>query len=734
MSLCFRSAALCAALSVAPGAYAQLALTGAPVQENFNTLAASGTSSTLPTGWAFSESGTNANTLYAASDGSNQSGDTYSAGTGTSTERALGALQSNSLASRFGVHLQNQTGNNIAELTIAYFGEQWRLGALGRVDRLDFQYSLDATSLTTGTWIDVDQLDFIAPVSTGTVGPLDGNVAANRSAIEHTITGLSIATSQNFWLRWVDFNPAGADDLLAIDDVVISTTGGVDVPPTVNSTVPADQATGVAPSSNINVQFSEAVTTAPGWFQLSCSVSGNPAVQISGSGSSRVIDPDQNFAFGESCTATVVAALVEDLDGTPDQMVANYVFVFTVAEDLPPSVQSTIPADGAGAVSVGSTIIVQFSEPVTVTAPWFGIACSVSGSVPASFSGGPQTYTIDPDQDFEFSEACTVTILASQVIDQDGTPQAMQSNYVFGFTTAPEVGDYYQSVDASSAASLRTTLHALIRSHTVYPYSGGTVNTWTILELADEDPNNSGRILDVYKNRSYQKVADRAGTGSGVTYNREHTWPNSLGFPSTTGNLSLPNAPYTDAHMLYLSDTDYNGARGNRPFANPGCIPVGNCTEYSTEANNGQGGGGTGVYPGTSNWRRGDNGNQGSFEPWNFRKGDLARALFYMVVRYEGGVHGITGQSEPKLELTNNRSQIVATSNCSPACYMGLLDDLIAWHNADPPDARERLRNDVVYSFQLNRNPFIDHPEWVACLFLDQCSANPLIFANGFED
>ena len=77
-------------------------------------------------------------------------------------------------------------------------------------------------------------------------------------------------------------------------------------------------------------------------------------------------------------------------------------------------------------------------------------------------------------------------------------------------------------------------------------------NTWSILEIADEDPNNSGKILDAYLNHSFTKISSRAGTGSGLVYNREHTWPNSLGFGSTTGNLGLPNAPYTDTHMLYL--------------------------------------------------------------------------------------------------------------------------------------------------------------------------------------
>jgi hypothetical protein len=81
-----------------------------------------------------------------------------------------------------------------------------------------------------------------------------------------------------------------------------------------------------------------------------------------------------------------------------------------------------------------------------------------------------------------------------------------------------------------------------------------------------------------------------------------------------------------------------------------------------------------------------------------------------------GGVDAATGQGEPDLELTDDRSRIVITS-ASPA-YMGLLSTLLAWHHADPPDAAERGRNEVIFSFQGNRNPFIDHPEWAsAALF-----------------
>ena len=190
--------------------------------ENFDTLASTGASITLPSEWLIAESGTNANASYTAGTGSSNTGDTYSFGLAGSTERALGGLRSGALIPLFGTSFTNAIGNPITSLTVDYLGEQWRLGTLGREDRLDFQYSLDATSLTTGTWVDVDALDFRAPVTTGTVGLLNGNV--NSTNISAVISGLNISAGSTFWFRWQDFDATGADDGLAIDNFSLSTS------------------------------------------------------------------------------------------------------------------------------------------------------------------------------------------------------------------------------------------------------------------------------------------------------------------------------------------------------------------------------------------------------------------------------------------------------------------------------------------------------------------------------
>ncbi len=264
---------------------------------------------------------------------------------------------------------------------------------------------------------------------------------------------------------------------------------------------------------------------------------------------------------------------------------------------------------------------------------------------------------------------------------------------------------YYDTVDTNNAASLRISLHEIIDDHQRFPYTASSTDTWDILETADENPDDSTKIITIYKNETYSK----AGGGNNF-YNREHTWPKSYGFPDDGDT----NYPYTDTHHLFLADSGYNSDRSNKPYADcdMGCI------EGPTVANNGRGGGAT-----DSNWTIGEF-SAGSWETWDSRKGDVARALMYMDVRYEGGTHGITGASEPDLILTNDRVLIENsfTRSNEMVAYMGLLSTLIQWHKMDPVDDFERRHNDTVYSFQNNRNPFVDHPEYVECVFEGVCN------------
>jgi hypothetical protein len=144
-------------------AQAQVALTGSSYTQNFNSLPTTGTAnakSTLPAGWDFVETGSSADATYAINNGSNNAGNTYSFGATGNINRALGTLQSGSVVPVIGAGFSNTTGASLTGLALAYTGQTWRIGTANRTDKLSFQYSTDATSLTTGTWVDVTALDY----------------------------------------------------------------------------------------------------------------------------------------------------------------------------------------------------------------------------------------------------------------------------------------------------------------------------------------------------------------------------------------------------------------------------------------------------------------------------------------------------------------------------------------------------------------------------------------------
>ena len=112
---------------------------------------------------------------------------------------------------------------------MAYTGEEWRLGTVARTDQLTFEYSLNATNLTTGTWTGEATLNFVTP-DTATAGAKNGNAASSRTALSSTISSLSIANGATFWIRWNDIDASGADDGLAVDDFSLTPQGAVALP------------------------------------------------------------------------------------------------------------------------------------------------------------------------------------------------------------------------------------------------------------------------------------------------------------------------------------------------------------------------------------------------------------------------------------------------------------------------------------------------------------------------
>ena len=152
-----------------------------------------------------------------------------------------------------------------------------------------------------------------------------------------------------------------------------------------NRTTPTNGAVDQATNTNITVTFSEPVNVTGNWFQIVCTTSGTRNVGGHGRDSAWTrntftINPNADFAAGETCTVTVFAAQVtdQDADDPPDNMAANFVFSFTT--DAAPTVTATTPTNGATQVANNTNVSITFSEPVDVTGNWFQIVGATSGT------------------------------------------------------------------------------------------------------------------------------------------------------------------------------------------------------------------------------------------------------------------------------------------------------------------------------------------------------------------
>lgn len=164
-----------------------------------------------------------------------------------------------------GARFVNDTGKLISSVTITYTGEQWRdggrnpAGSTPQQHKIDFQYQINATGINSGTWTDVNNLDFTGPIAVITAttgGALDGNLAQNRSPIGPITVTQTIANGQEFWVRWVDINDPNNDHGLGVDDFSLSVTFAQ---PTISITTPAARNFSASPDGTYGAQSTNGV-------------------------------------------------------------------------------------------------------------------------------------------------------------------------------------------------------------------------------------------------------------------------------------------------------------------------------------------------------------------------------------------------------------------------------------------------------------------------------------------
>ena len=266
-----------------------------------------------------------------------------------------------------------------------------------------------------------------------------------------------------------------------------------------------------------------------------------------------------------------------------------------------------------------------------------------------------------------------------RVVDNDFTmaPWGTPVNPTFGQVTSTQPTGYYNSLDGLSGVALRQALQDIIANPSVVR-AQTYADVFDILKEADQNPENSNQVWLVYSEEGRAKLDLQTTSSNAGKWNREHTFPRSLGgfnnieddeiadginiFWETKAD-SLRHAN-SDAHALRAADAAENSSRGNQHY---------------------------GQYIGPS-------GTLGSF------RGDVARGVLYLEIRYNG------------LEVVNGFPSAVG--------QIGDLATILDWHRNDPPDDYEMNRNNLVYNWQYNRNPFIDQPELVEYIWGNNVGEN----------
>lgn len=345
------------------------------------------------------------------------------------------------------------------------------------------------------------------------------------------------------------------------------------------------------------------------------------------------------------------------------------------------------PGNGSRRIVKMNTIN-SFTNPVDGTNPSANTIWTNSGEQ-VIYNGATQIVEDTPFNGCEVTNLNPITTYWFRAYEYNGTGNNTKyltttaNGNPASFNTLEGQGSgYYAGIDGYGA-NLKQQLHTLIKDTHTTNYSYAALITQ--IPYTDEDPENSNNLIEIYTGWS----VDKNNFGNATTdWNREHTWSKSH------GNFGETPPAGTDLHHLRPCDSTVNSTKSNKDFAEGGNPVIDNSPPegYSEE---------TGCFQTAYSW-----------EPRNEDKGDVARMIMYMAVRYEG--------DDPNFQTNLEMVDYIPSDANTNQPYYGKLSTLLQWHIIDPPDAREMQRNNRIAERQGNRNPFIDHPEygtriWTPC-------------------
>jgi len=269
-----------------------------------------------------------------------------------------------------------------------------------------------------------------------------------------------------------------------------------------------------------------------------------------------------------------------------------------------------------------------------------------------------------------------------------------------GVLLAQPPAGYYNAAQGLSGYPLKTALSQIIsESHNPQAYN----THWSFFEVADVLPN--GKVWDLYANCNFTFGTpinggnQDVGTGGNIEcefFNREHTFPTSW-----FGNSEPLRS---DVVQVLPVDKKVNGERGNLAYASVSSV--------SFESSNGTKRG-TSATPGVTGQ---------VFEVIDEYKGDIARIFFYIATRYENDIAAWQTLNPDGDKMLDGSSQRVFEQ--------WALDLLYQWHLQDPVSDKEITRNNLTYTYQNNRNPFVDNPQWVQQIWSNSLSVTPNVFSE----
>ncbi|MEC7274573.1 MAG: endonuclease [Verrucomicrobiota bacterium] len=239
-----------------------------------------------------------------------------------------------------------------------------------------------------------------------------------------------------------------------------------------------------------------------------------------------------------------------------------------------------------------------------------------------------------------------------------------------------QFGGYYSTISGQSGTVLKNALNSIIDNHNSLSYTPGV---WNAHKDLYEDPDNTDNIILFYSQDSIDKSNQDSGGSPDTYFNREHLWPRSYGI----GNSGSDN---TDLHHLVPVYKGVNSSRSNKYFdySDPS-LPG-----YENPANN--------LSPNCT-------ANSDTFEPGDAQKGHVARAILYMATRYDYLEIVNTPPSSPPNTSSNRMAQ---------------LRTILDWNRKALPTVKEKNNNQKIYeSYQYNRNPFIDFPEFADAIWVE---------------